>query len=113
ASAGGLAHGCEEPVDGPGHGQSHLAATLRPRSGPDAERLRTAGQTTVASRIARLACGPFHRWRLVHQDDAPAHIAVEYLSTGQHRSCRQREVRSGERLSLEAHPATARRRGNP
>ena len=77
--AGGLDHRPEEPADGPGDGQPHLAVSLRPGHRADAERLRQAGPAADAPGAARLPGGAVRRERLVGQGDAPADHAVADL----------------------------------
>ena len=67
----------KNPLTGPRHGESHLAAPLRPGDRGDAERLRQPGHAADPSRIARLPRRPLHRQRLVREGAAPAHPAVQ------------------------------------
>ena len=70
----------DESADGPGDGQSRLAASFRPRDRPFAEQFWRAGHPADASRTARLAGRPAGRGGLAAQTAAPPDHAVERLS---------------------------------
>ena len=77
---GPLADVARASADGPGDGQSHLAAPLRHRARRDGQRLRRHGATAQPSGTARLAGGDARRKRLAAQAAAPADRAEQHLS---------------------------------
>ncbi len=72
----------EKSADGAGDGQPDVAGVFRPRPGGDGERLRHAGDASVAPRIAGLAGVGVRSPRLGREGDAQTHRLLGDLSAG-------------------------------
>ena len=75
AGAGPVADRSAPSADGAGHGQSHLAEPVRPRTGEDGGGFRQPGRAAAVPGGARRAGGRVHRQRLeceaTREDDRP------------------------------------------
>src|SRR5207245_10896376 len=70
--AGPLVDSARESPDRARHGQPHLETPFRNGTGQDARQFRQGGNSTDASRVARLAGPRVRPHRLERQSDAPA-----------------------------------------
>ena len=109
---GALDHPAGTPAHRARHRQPRLALALRPRHRRHAEQLRGDRQRSHPPRASRLAGAPLRRGRLVAQETAPRHHAVEHLPAVERLRRRQRRRRRGEPPPLAQQPTTPRSRAD-